>query len=131
MTGKGQCGVPCKSDWYCDWWQDGLPPWFYDPLDPNNPYKASPPLPSPTSGGPGGSPAGEWPHQPLPTPPSTTTKPTEPPTQPPTDPPKGPDNSCFFGSLPLDSIGGFFLASYTAAKNGDWHMACNGGRGIW
>lgn len=94
MSGLGQCGVSCASDWYCDWWNDGLPPWFYDPLDPNNPNNPPPPLPTFTNPptGPGGPPAGGWPHNPFPTPTTTTIpppKPTE--TQPPpkpTDPPK-------------------------------------------
>ena len=34
LTGTGQCGIPCNLDWYCDWWPDGLAPFFPDPLDP-------------------------------------------------------------------------------------------------
>lgn len=33
LKGPGQCGIPCDLDWYCDRWPEGLPPFFWDPLD--------------------------------------------------------------------------------------------------
>jgi len=34
LKGGGRCGTSCDKNWYCDWWNNGIPPWFYDPSDP-------------------------------------------------------------------------------------------------
>ncbi len=34
LLGPGTCGLACNTDWYCDEWPDGMPPFYGDPLDP-------------------------------------------------------------------------------------------------
>jgi len=34
FTGAGRCGTSCDKNWYCNWWENGLPLWYFDPLDP-------------------------------------------------------------------------------------------------
>lgn len=34
LLGSGTCGLACNTDWYCDEWPEGPPPFYSDPLDP-------------------------------------------------------------------------------------------------